>query len=400
MNYFFKVFQQTGFQILGKIVTSISTFLILGMVTRTYGRMGTGIFTLSLTYLAMFYLLADFGFNAHVLRNFKSQISNVKYEWRKLLGTRIIWSGILVVVAVGLLPLWPFTSQQFKQAVLFGSLAIIASAIYTSANLIFQQRLRYDLSVIASTVGTLTGLTIYFYFIFFKFPIPDLLIAHLFGWLIISVASLLLVKKLLGKVAPIYNYQYTKSLFLDSWPIAATLALNVVYFRADSFLIAYFKGVSDVGIYNVAYSVFQSALVLPTFIMNSYYPIMLKSLKDLRKVLLGLLALASLVTIATLILAPAIIRILTGGGFSESIQSLQILSLSFPAFFLSSLLMWLLVSQGRYKKLLLIYTSGLLINLVLNFIYIPKFSFIAASWTTVISEYLILIMQFSVLFIG
>ena len=57
-----KVFQQTFFQILGKVVSVVSTFIILGILTRNYGQDGTGLFTLVLTYISMFMLAGDFGF--------------------------------------------------------------------------------------------------------------------------------------------------------------------------------------------------------------------------------------------------------------------------------------------------------------------------------------------------
>lgn len=393
MNHFSKIFQQTFWQIVGKIVTSLSTFIILGIVARIYGESGTGVFTLTLTYLAIFYLLSDFGFNAHVLRKLKVKSKKLKVEWQKLLGTRLIWSIILVALAVGILPLWPFATPEFSKAVIFGSLAIVAAGVFSTTNLIFQSQLRYDLSVLASSLGTILSLALFIYLSLLKWPIPLLLSAHMLGWMAVALIALALVRKLLQKMTPIYDIQYAKYLFKQSWPIAATLAVNVVYFRADSFMIAYFKSVSEVGIYNVAYSVFQSALILPTFIMNSYYPLMLKSLAGIKLVGFGLLGLASIGTVTTLIFAPLVINILTAGGFEGSVQSLQILSLGFPAYFLSALLMWLLVLRGKYNQMLLIYTLGLIFNLILNFIYIPQYSFLAASWITVISEYLILLMQ-------
>lgn len=393
MNHFSKIFQQTFWQILGKIVTSLSTFIILGIVARIYGEAGTGVFTLTLTYLAIFYLLSDFGFNAHVLRKLKVKSEKLKVEWQKLLGTRLIWSIILVALAVGMLPLWPFATPEFSKAVVFGSLAIVAAGVFVTTNLIFQSQLRYDLSVLALSLGTILSLVLFIYLSLLKLPPPFLLLAHLLGWMAVALIALVLVRKFLHRLTPIYDIQYTKYLFKQSWPIAATLALNVVYFRVDSFMIAYFKSVSDVGIYNVAYSVFQSALVLPAFIMNSYYPLMLKSVHGIKLVGFGLFGLASIGTVTTLIFAPLIINILTAGGFAGAVQSLQILSLGFPAYFLSALLMWLLVLKGKYKQMLLIYTLGLVFNLILNFIYIPQYSFLAASWITVISEYLILLMQ-------
>ncbi len=394
MSQFLKILNQTSWQISGKVVTAVTTFVILGIIARNYGESGTGVFTLALTYLAIFYLLTDFGFNAHVLKKVQSSKFKVQIEeFRKLLGTRILWSAVLMIFAVWLLPFLPFASPQFYQAVLFGSLAIVASGIFITCNLIFQSRLKYDLSVIASSIGVILGLVVAFYLSSFKYPVPFLLLAHLLGWMVISAAALVLIKRLSYVIFPIYDKGYTINLFKQSWPIGATLLLNVVYFRADAFMVAYFKGVSDAGIYNVAYSVFQSALVLPTFIMNSYYPMMLKSFRGIKFVGLSLFLLATLGTLLTFFMAPFITSILTGGGFLGSSQSLQILSLGFPAYFLSALLMWILVTRGRYKTLLIIYISGLIINLALNFIYIPQDSFYAASWVSVISEYLILVLQ-------
>lgn len=397
MDSLLKISHQTMWQLLGKVVTAVSTFIILGIVARNYGEQGTGVFTLALTYLSIFYLLSDFGFNAHVLRKGIGYRVQGIVEWRKLLGTRILWSLVLVIIALSTLAFWPFATNEFSQAILFGSLAIIGSSIFVTCNLIFQSKLRYDLSVLASSLGTIISLGLFVYFSSHKYPIQFLLFAHLASWLLIATVALLTTKNFLPKLSPIFDLKYIKALFSDSWPIAATLALNVVYFRIDSFIIADLKGSSDVGIYNIAYSVFQSSLVLPTFIMNSYYPLMLKSLKGVKFIGGGLLGLAVLGVILSQILAPEIIKILTGGGFSGSVQSLQILSLGLPAYFLSSLLMWLLVTKGKYKEMLLIYAGGLILNLVLNIIYIPQYSYFAASYITVISEYVILLMQIFIL---
>lgn len=388
--------QQTAWQVLGKIVTSFSTFIILGLVARNYGKEGTGVFTLVLAYLGIFYMLGDFGFNAHVLKRVKGKGESVK-EWRQLLGTRIIWSAVLVTVAVGTLSFWPFSTSLFSLAVSLGSLAIVASSIFTTCNLIFQSKLRYDLSVFSSSLGTLISLVFFGFLIVVKLPVPFLLLAHLTGWFVIAICALILIRKLILSVVPIFDKQYTINLFKQSWPIAATLSLNVLYFRADSFLIAYFKNISDVGVYNVAYGVFQSVLVLPTFIMNAYYPMMLKSFEKVKLIGFGLLALSLIGMVFTLFFSPTIINLLTGGGFSGSDESLQILSFGFPAYFLSSLFMWILIAKNKYKTTFLLYTSGTILNVILNLLLIPKYSYIAASWTTVISEYFILFLQAMVL---
>ena len=408
MQNLLKISQQTFWQLIGKVVSSLTTFIVLGLIARNFGEEGTGIYTLAVTYLAIFFLLSDFGFNAHVLRRVKNLESRVKEEWQRLLGARIMWSAVLVVLAVGLLPFWPFATPEFSQAVLFGSLAIVASAVFVTCNLIFQSKLRYDLSVIASSIGTVLGLAVFVYLILLKYSIPHLMLAYFLGWMMIAVVALLLVRKFWRVVFPIYDQRYTTNLFKTSWPIAATLLLNVVYFRADAFILSTIKGTAQVGIYNVAYSVFQTVLVLPTFIMNAFYPMMLETLKfqidrfknQIRMVALGLIVVSAILSFVIFTISPQLIKLITGSGFGGSSISLQILSFGFPAYFLSALFMWIMVAKKMYKQMLIIYSLGLIFNIILNFIYIPQYSFMAASLITVISEYLILIMQAVLLLIS
>ena len=400
MQSLLKISQQTAWQLIGKIVSSLSTFIVLGLITRNFGETGTGTYTLAVTYLAMFFLLADFGFNAHILKKTHNLKLAGKDEWNKLLGVRILWSVFLVVAALVLLPIWPFTSTDFARSVMMGSLAIVAYAVYVTGNAVFQSGLRYDLSTVAVVSGSLVWLLIVFWFLKLKLGIPYLLLSHFLSWLVITSVTLIVLKKLIKNVSAVFDLKYARSLFKDSWPIAATLALNVVYFRADAFILSSIKGSAQVGIYNVAYLVFQTILVLPTFMMNSFYPMMLETLKfrvdrfkyQIKMATLGLAVISVILSFATFISSPHIIKLITGSGFVGSVTSLRILSFGFPAYFLSALLMWILVTSGKYKTLLLIYTSGLIINLALNFILIPQFSFYGASVTTVISEYLILLL--------
>src|SRR5688572_4077040 len=117
MSKLLKLSQQTLWQMVGKVISSVATFIILGIVARSYGETGTGAFTLVTTYLGIFYLLADFGFNAHVLSQ-----GNVEKQWGKLLGARLLWAGVLVIISLSIFPLMPFASSLLFASVLFGSL--------------------------------------------------------------------------------------------------------------------------------------------------------------------------------------------------------------------------------------------------------------------------------------
>lgn len=404
MDVFNKIFSQTFWQLIGKAVTSFSTILILGIISRSYGESGTGVLTLALTYLAFFSIAVDFGINAHLLERFLGK--DITFEWRKLLGLRILLALLFIVVCLFGILLWP-GDDLFKQLVFIGAIpAILEPAIFVSGNIIFQAKFKYNLSVLASSVGSLTTLFTIYLISLIQSPVTYVMGGYVAGWILLSFITLLLVSKFIKNISPIFDGSYALGVLKSSWPISLTLLLNVVYFRVDTFILSLNKGFVDVGIYNMAYQIFQASLVLPTFIMNGFYPILLKEFSDNKKRFLSLFKKAVIymggLSVLGLIIAwlssSFIIGLITGGkGFLGSADSLKILSLGYPAYFLSSLLIWVLVVLKRYKEMGIIYLIGLLVNILLNYIYIPRYSYIASSYITGISEYLILVLQIIIL---
>lgn len=400
MDILKKVSKQTAWQLVGKAVTSLSTLFILSLVSRHYGESGTGVFTLALTYLAFFYLAADFGLNAYILPDLLKP--NSEQTWRRLFGMRLLLSLVLVVIALVLLPILPFHSSAFNLAVIFGALAIVGNGIFVSSNAIFQSKLRYDLSIIAQSLDAIPTVLFILLLVFLNSSIPSLLLVHMGGWILTGLITLIFVRKFIKDLSPIFDASFIKETLKYCWPISLTLVLNVVYFRVDSFILTATKSFSEVGIYNLSYQIFQSVLVLPTFIMNGFYPLMLKELSrsktiflsNFRKALVVMATISTLGTLLTITLAPGVINLIAGHKhFLGSADSLKILALSFPAYFLSSLLMWTMVSLKMYKSMLGVYILGLLANVILNLVFIPKYSYIASSYITGVSEYLILILQ-------
>ena len=404
MNQIKKLSFQTLWQLINKAISSLTTFFILGLIARHYSSSSIGVYTLALTYLAMFYLLSDFGFNAHVLPFLKQE--NAQEIWRKLFGLRILWSLLLTVLAVAILPLLPFSKGAFPYAVVLGSLAILGNSLFITATSVFQSKLSLGLSSMASSLGIIFMTILMYIFVSSGLPVIFLLLAQTLGWFFTGTFSLVFLGRFYKTITPLFDFEFMKGFFIETWPISLTLALNLVYFRFDSFVLSSIKSFQDVGVYNIAYSVFQSALVMPAFIMNGLYPLMVDELhanrsnffKYFKKALIYLLGLSVLGTITTLILAPFIMSLILGRlNTPGAPESLRILSLGFPVYFLTALFMWTFVTLKKYKSMAFIYTGGLLLNMALNLYYIPKYSYIASSWITVISELLILILQIIIL---
>lgn len=385
-----------------KVISAISTIFLLSIITRTFGEDGTGVYTLALTYLAFFYLAADLGLNGFYLNNYSDdpQLANKIYNFR--LG----WSLVLFIWAIFILPLLPFATTPFILTVLIGGFTIVLNGVFNSTNFVFQHHLAYSKSSQALAVGALISLAVAYMLSVWEMPIYYFALAPLLGWLVTTGICYVTVRHF-------YKFKLTKPNWLfpietlrTAWPVAATLVVNTLYFRIDSFILSTTQTFATVGSYNLAYQIFQNILVIPAFIMNGYYPLMLRSIKEdpgaFRKhfvkaiflmIFLGVVGFVSL-----FYLADIFISILTGTGFEGAVKTLHILATSLPAFFLSALLMWLMMAKKLYKTLLMVYLTAFLVNFLANWYFIPIYSYIAASWVTVASEYLILLLQVLILY--
>lgn len=397
---------QTSWQVLTKIFTTISGIIILLILTRSYSSADVGVYTLALTYLSFFYLFGDFGLNTHTVPELVQENSHL--AWRKLLGLRILLGLALSLVSIAFLPALPFKSSNFNLAVILGAISILGSCLSLTSLALFQAKLTYQYSTIISFITTSSTTLLTLFFVFNNYPIYYLMVGPVLGWCLGFLVSLIFVKKFFTYLGPIFELGNMKMSIFSVYPFALTLVLNTIYFRIDSFIITTLKTFSEVGIYNLSYQIFQTFLVIPTFFMNSLYPVLIKQKKEdknifynsLRRVTLFLSVVSILLTLIVVFFADIGIQLLTKENltFSGSANSLKLLAVGFPAFFLSSLFMWLMVIYKKYFSLLIVYSIGFIINITLNLLLIPNYSYLGAAVVTVISEYLILLMQIFIVY--
>jgi O-antigen/teichoic acid export membrane protein len=213
------------------------------------------------------------------------------------------------------------------------------------------------------------------------------------GAIITALLSLWLVRKRLSGPLIRIDIGNWAHLFWEGLPLGLVLIFNVIYFRIDLFLLSYFRQSSEVGAYGLAYKFFELAIALPTFIMNSWYPLLLQAralgvvnrIGNKTYVLLAVLGL--LVGVSLWIGAPFIVF---RSDFVASVGLLRILSFSLPLFFVTSPLMWQFVLDKKQHLLVWVYAGATVINVLLNTVYIPIYGAFAAAVITGITELTVL----------
>ncbi len=404
----------TSAQIVARGISALTTLLMTIFIARRFGANGYGDFVKITTYIAFFYLLADFGFNAVYLQRTPLSAGSDKNihdsPWEDLLGLRIFVGCLLVVIAGASAFILPRGAgggyTHFVQlGILLFAPSILFQAMITSANALFQKYLRYDLSTIAVMIGSFVSLVLVILVTQGIIPGNTILYsttALLVGAAVTALISLYLTRRLQITWYSSVSWVRIRSLFIESLPLGVTLLFNLVYFRIDSVILTITRSTAEVGIYGLAYKVFELPLVLPTFFMNALYPMMLGITQNksgdqqsLRDVILksGTFLFFTSIVVFIIVWAGAPVVGFIKNDFVPAIAVLRILIIGLPFFFLSSLTMWTLIAYKRQKTLAAIYGISMVLNVVLNALFIPRYGYVAAAWITVISEGFVLLVS-------
>jgi O-antigen/teichoic acid export membrane protein len=395
------IFLNSTAQLIGKFASAVVTLFISGIVARSLGQEGYGQFAIMTTYAAAFYAAADFGFNGVALRLAQGDPGQVKSHFQKLIGLRIIYGIALIALAIAILNFFPY-SPTLKIVTIITCLTILTQAVYNSANLIFQSRLRYDLATISLIAGSLLSLGIVYLLSSGNINLVLIGAAYVAGGLATVFTSLTLIRVLIGPFSPIFDWKEWRLLMTATLPVGLTIIFNLVYFRADTFILSILKPTTEVGIYGAAYKLFEVALTPPTFFINALYPILIKKFAEdpnhfkllVRYSIFGLTAASAMLSLIGVILAPFLINLIYGSKFDNSVLPFRLLLIGLPVFYLSNLYMWILILLKRQTPMFFIYTLGMLLNIALNLYFIPHFSYLASAIITGVSEGVILILTF------
>lgn len=394
-------------QVIGKICSAASTFLITIYLARSLGASGYGEITKVLTFVSFFYLFADFGLNATYLQRDSESLNKTRHSlWNTLLTLRTVLSIGLIFVSLVVLVFLPSSSSQgytnlSKIGIILFIPTVLFQGIITSVNAVFQKNLQYKYATLAVSVGSIVSLLLVYAST--RIFVPQVLVfgsicAMAIGSAITAIIGLIFVKKY-ERLALSWNAKEMRSLFVQALPLGVMLLFDVIYFRMDSVLLTVFRSTKEVGVYGFAYKLFEFPLVIPTFFMNAMYPLMMKKqissennnaetilhVIDLfKKSIFVMLPLSFCV--ATLFWFASPLVTLVKPEFSDSVSILRILSLGLPVFFLSGVVLWTLIALKKQSTLVWIYGLSMLVNVVSNYIFIPIHGMTAAAIITVLSE--------------
>lgn len=407
----------TFYQLISKFITMSITFALTYLISKNYGAYGYGLFAIFQSFPALFYIISDFGLNAIGALEISKNEKKGGEVLSNILVLRLILSLLLIIVCL-ILAFYLYPNEELRFGIALGSLIIIAQTLVATTNIIYQLKLRYDISALTNVISYIFILIGAFYLINNQVSVVYLNFLYVVATFLAFGLNFYLLKKFDIKLNVRFQPKYLKKLMILSWPLGLMFVFSQINFKADSILLSILPipnlgltNIETTGVYALPYKIFEVMLVLPTFLMNSAYPLLLKSMQEsfeklknnFRKTIfymLGIGGVSSLVLFSGVwfMLTPDLISLIFDSEFIYSRDILLILFSGIFLFFLTQPLAWFLVIIEKQKYLPFIYGFSAILNVSLNYLFIPQYSFYASSVITLITEAVILTLLLGVFF--
>jgi len=215
---------------------------------------------------------------------------------------------------------------------------------------------------------------------------------------VIWLALTVLLARPLVRLRPLFDFAAWKTVISRSWPIAISIAFNLIYLKGDVIIISLIRTQQEVGFYGVAYRFLDVLTALPTMFMGLMLPSLVADWTAARREefsrhmarAFDVFALACApIVFGGIAIAPQLIGLIAGPGFEDAVPAMRILMLAVPGIFLGALYGHAVVGVGRQRQMISGYAVTAILTIAAYLAVIPRWGIEGAAWATVASELLI-----------
>jgi O-antigen/teichoic acid export membrane protein len=379
-------------------------FLFAAFYLRVLGPADAGSYANAIAVAGWFEIISNFGLNTLVIRDVSQEKGRASHYLLNTivlrLGTSILASApiflYLWAVNLGSNPLGP----EAVAAILLLMLGMIFSGAGQSFTGLFYA---YETAETPAAIATITTI------LKVGFGVIVLVLGYGFvglaavsiGVNIITLAILALAAfrnfNLRGPWA--IDFALQRVMAVQSYPLMLNHLLATVFFFIDVPLMRQINGDEAVGWYNSAYKWVNAVNVIPSFFTFALFPVISRqiqsNIEDARRTfrmsLKIMLLIALPIAATTTLLGPLLIQILGGPEFlPHGGLALQIVIWSIPIGWLNSVTNYVLIALGLERIQVRAFLAGVSFNFIANLLLLPRFSYVGAAATTIVSEVILL----------
>ncbi|MFS7245324.1 flippase [Rahnella inusitata] len=369
-----------------KVIRLTVVFCLFSYVSQKLSVYDFGVFSLAQTIASLMIGIVAFGFDNVLIKEFA-----ISEKVNEVFSTAFIFRMMLSTIVVLIFLIYTLLSDYknvYKAVFLISSFSVffqVQTIYYSYYQAISRSKVITKTSVIALVISSLIKITIIYLNLGLVYYTLSFCLDYLFSFLLIFLVSrkggLILSFKF-------FNKKTLTSLLRQSSPILISTLIVMIYTRVDQFMIAQMTGMEDVARFSVAVRISDAYMFIPLAISASFFPMVANdsSASNIRKyfnithfftVISGLLV---------ILLTPFIVNSFFGERYHNSISVIYIIVIANIISSLGSVSTNILIIRGITYLRIYRAIYGLVINVVLNFLLIPKFGMLGAAYASLFSQ--------------
>jgi len=402
-----------------KFITNLAFLLLLNLMVKpvwifvfdrnvqeVLGNAEYGLYAALLNFTFLFSILPDLGINLNNTRKVATDSNRLKTHLPGLISLKLLLSVayFLVIVVIG--ACIGYTGIHMELLFWLGINQILISFIqFFRSSLSGLHLFKQDsmLSVLdRSLMMIMCGVLLWGGVSGGEFEIRWFVWLQTVGYGITALVALFLVLRQSGKIKLEWKWSFYRKMIRESLPFAVLVVLMSMYSRSDMVMLERMleDGDRQAGIYAQSYRLLDainmfamlfSVLLIPIF---SRMIAKKEAVGDLVKLAYKMLmGVAVIVGVACFYFNEEIIELLYSEDLTRSAQVFAVLMFSFMAMVTTYVFGSLLTANGDLKLLNWMAFGTLILNVGLNFWLIPEYGVLGATWTTLITQGIIALLQ-------
>ena len=400
-----RVARNTGAVLTAHALSRGVSLLVVIFVARYLRQEGFGLFSFVFAYVELFAIFTDLGINAVLVR----EIARDRSAADRLLGAGLslklflsLGGMLLSWAVISVLP-YPWTTRLL---VYLASLALFTSFRLPSFRSLFDVIFRVELTMkhpaflglLSEVLAASASLLV----IALRGGLMALVLVQVFA----GLPGFFLLVHRFRKSVPIrwvLDIALCRRILGESLPLALAGIFVLFYSRVDVLMLSLMKGDAAVGYYAAAYRLTGALKLIPWALMLSLYPVMSQyhqvSADALRKIFHRafdvLVFIAAPMAVLLSVLPEPILRLLYGQAFAASTPALIFLGWTAAFNSLSHLVMTTLNAMNKQVLNAWLAFSAVLLNVAVNLLLIPRYSFVGASVAALLTEVVYMVVGFT-----
>jgi len=392
---FTRYLKNTSWLMAEKVLRLLIALSVGVWVTRYLGPEQFGILSYAQSFVGIFAALSSLGLSDIIIRELVKSQEKTDVILGSSFGLQTIGSTVIMLILIVSICLNDNDPLTNKIIVILGLLTFVNS--FTVLSSYFHSLVKSKYFAYVGLLGVLISAVLKILLILGEYSLIHFVYVLAFDVIFLSTGLVwFYVKSGQSLFKWRFNWSIARSLLKDAWPLILSGIIVSIYMKIDQVMIKEYMGNSAVGQYSAAVRLSEAWYFIPTIICSSLFPAIINAkMKDndlylsrLQKLYNLMVVLGVVIIFPVLLLGDWAIHFLYGEAFNQSSAVLKIHIIGSVFVFLGVANQKWFISENFQAYNILCLGFGMVANIILNAIMIPKMGIMGAAYATLISQFL------------